>query len=144
MTDFAARSWFTVSESRYSLQFLRANDPFLKTQMTRTRACTTWMMRRPLSRWVTGTTSTRPRPPLSVWFRRNALSSLSYPLTVYFNSTLINGKGRYIDAFGENLTNELAVVNVKAGTRYRMRLISMSCDPVGIHFCRCSYHAETW
>ena len=50
--------------------------------------------------------------------------------SVFFNSTLINGKGRYIDAFGENLTNELAVVNVKKGTRYRMRLVSMSCDPV--------------
>ena len=43
---------------------------------------------------------------------------------------MINGKGRYIDEFGSNLTNELAVINVKKGTRYRMRLVSMSCDPV--------------
>lgn len=49
---------------------------------------------------------------------------------VFFNSTLINGKGRYLDPFGKDLTSELAVVNVKKGTRYRMRLISMSCDPV--------------
>ena len=42
------------------------------------------------------------------------------------DSTLINGKGRY----AADPTAALAVVNVKKGTRYRMRLVSMSCDPV--------------
>jgi iron transport multicopper oxidase len=41
------------------------------------------------------------------------------------DSTLINGKGRY--SGGKN--TELAIVNVKKGTRYRLRLISISCDP---------------
>ncbi|KAJ7164416.1 laccase [Mycena filopes] len=40
-------------------------------------------------------------------------------------STLINGLGRY--AGGP--TSALAVVSVTKGKRYRMRLISMSCDP---------------
>ncbi|KAJ6549616.1 laccase B [Mycena vulgaris] len=42
-----------------------------------------------------------------------------------FNTTLINGLGRY-----ENgpLT-KLAVISVNAGKRYRFRLVSMSCDP---------------
>ena len=66
---------------------------------------------------------------LSDWYH---FASPQAPIIVFFNSTLINGRGRYIDAFGENLTNELAVVNVKKGTRYRMRLVSMSCDPVCI------------
>ncbi|KAJ7913037.1 laccase 2 precursor [Mycena leptocephala] len=42
-----------------------------------------------------------------------------------FNSTLINGLGRYE---GGPLT-PLAVVSVIAGKRYRFRLVSMSCDP---------------
>ncbi|VDB98171.1 unnamed protein product [Peniophora sp. CBMAI 1063] len=42
------------------------------------------------------------------------------------NSTLINGVGRYP---GGPTNNSLAVVNVKSGTRYRFRLISISCDP---------------
>ncbi|KZV71499.1 multicopper oxidase [Peniophora sp. CONT] len=42
------------------------------------------------------------------------------------NSTLINGVGRYP---GGPTNVSLAIVNVKAGTRYRFRLISMSCDP---------------
>lgn len=41
------------------------------------------------------------------------------------NSTLINGLGRY--AGGP--MSELAVINVEQGKRYRMRLVSMSCDP---------------
>ncbi|KAK7042026.1 laccase A [Favolaschia claudopus] len=40
-------------------------------------------------------------------------------------STLINGLGRY--AGGP--TSELAVINVEKDKRYRMRMISMSCDP---------------
>nr|AWC08467.1 laccase B [Peniophora lycii] len=45
------------------------------------------------------------------------------------NSTLINGKGRYSDDFGSDLSAELAVITVNSGSRYRMRLISISCDP---------------
>ncbi|KZV67752.1 multicopper oxidase, partial [Peniophora sp. CONT] len=45
------------------------------------------------------------------------------------NSTLINGLGRYNDPIGSDLTQPLAVVNVVKGTRYRMRLVSISCDP---------------
>ncbi|KAL0573755.1 hypothetical protein V5O48_008198 [Marasmius crinis-equi] len=41
------------------------------------------------------------------------------------NSTLINGLGRSVN----EPTAELAVVNVEKGKRYRMRLISLSCDP---------------
>lgn len=41
------------------------------------------------------------------------------------DSTLINGKGRYPG--GTN--TELAVVDVQEGKRYRLRLISVSCDP---------------
>ncbi|KZV61483.1 multicopper oxidase [Peniophora sp. CONT] len=41
------------------------------------------------------------------------------------SSTLINGKARYSGA----LNIDLAVVGVKKGLRYRMRLISMACDP---------------
>nr|GAT51440.1 laccase [Mycena chlorophos] len=40
-------------------------------------------------------------------------------------STLINGLGRY--AGGP--TSELAVITVTQGQRYRLRLVSMSCDP---------------
>ncbi|TFK70714.1 Cu-oxidase-domain-containing protein [Pluteus cervinus] len=40
------------------------------------------------------------------------------------NSTLINGKGRYKDG----PQTPLAVINVEHGKRYRMRLISISCD----------------
>ncbi|KAI0303035.1 laccase [Russula brevipes] len=42
-----------------------------------------------------------------------------------FNSTLINGLGRW--AGGP--ATELAVVNVQQGKRYRFRLVSISCDP---------------
>ncbi|KZV69061.1 multicopper oxidase [Peniophora sp. CONT] len=40
------------------------------------------------------------------------------------NTTLINGKGRYLDGPDARL----AVVNVEAGKRYRFRLVSISCD----------------
>ncbi|KAF7319803.1 Laccase G [Mycena kentingensis (nom. inval.)] len=42
-------------------------------------------------------------------------------------STLINGLGR----FAGGPTSQLAVVSVTQGKRYRMRLISMACDPTG-------------
>lgn len=41
------------------------------------------------------------------------------------DSTLINGKGR----FPGGPQSELAVVNVKRWKRYRLRVISISCDP---------------
>ncbi|KAH9963707.1 Cupredoxin [Lactifluus volemus] len=47
------------------------------------------------------------------------------PAIAEFNSTLINGKGRYPG--GPNVS--LAVVNVQQGLRYRFRLVSISCDP---------------
>ncbi|KAH9963708.1 multicopper oxidase-domain-containing protein [Lactifluus volemus] len=42
-----------------------------------------------------------------------------------FNSTLINGKGRFVG--GPSVP--LAVVNVTRGLRYRLRIVSISCDP---------------
>ncbi|KAH9979129.1 laccase [Russula compacta] len=51
--------------------------------------------------------------------------SLQAPVAPPFNSTLINGKGRYLG--GPEVP--LAVVNVNFGLRYRLRLISISCDP---------------
>lgn len=41
------------------------------------------------------------------------------------DSTLINGKGRYPG--GPN--SDLAVVTVQQGKRYRLRLVSISCEP---------------
>ncbi|KAI0276838.1 phenol oxidase [Russula aff. rugulosa BPL654] len=51
--------------------------------------------------------------------------STEAPAAPAFNSTLINGKGRYPDG----PTTSLAVVNVEQGKRYRFRLVSISCDP---------------
>ncbi|KAH9959972.1 laccase [Russula dissimulans] len=51
--------------------------------------------------------------------------STEAPLIAVFNSTLINGKGRY--SGGPSVP--LAVVNVLPGSRYRLRLVSISCDP---------------
>ncbi|KAH9057166.1 laccase [Lactarius vividus] len=52
--------------------------------------------------------------------------STSPPAIPAFNSTLINGKGRYV---GGPQNVPLAVVSVTQNIRYRFRLISMSCDP---------------
>nr|AAD30964.1 laccase 1 precursor [Coprinopsis cinerea]AAR01241.1 laccase 1 [Coprinopsis cinerea]DAA04506.1 TPA_exp: laccase 1 [Coprinopsis cinerea okayama7\ len=41
------------------------------------------------------------------------------------DATLINGKGRYVGGPAA----ELSIVNVEQGKKYRMRLISLSCDP---------------
>ncbi|KAJ7202279.1 yellow laccase [Mycena pura] len=49
----------------------------------------------------------------------------SHPLIPVFNSTLINGLGRYA---GGPLS-KLAVISVSHGKRYRFRLVSISCDP---------------
>ncbi|KZT20141.1 multicopper oxidase [Neolentinus lepideus HHB14362 ss-1] len=60
---------------------------------------------------------------ISDW-NHNPTSQLpEFPLTV--NSTLINGKGRYVNGPETNLT----VITVEKGKRYRMRLVSISCDP---------------
>ncbi|KAH9175537.1 laccase 2 precursor [Lactarius sanguifluus] len=60
---------------------------------------------------------------LSDWYH---YLSTSPPAIPAFNSTLINGQGRYV---GGPQDVPLAVVSVKKGTRYRFRLVSMSCDP---------------
>ncbi|RDB27657.1 Laccase-1 [Hypsizygus marmoreus] len=60
---------------------------------------------------------------LADWYHEVALSGGGLPLTAA--STLINGKGRYIDG----PATPLAVVNVKRFKRYRFRIIAMSCDP---------------
>ncbi|KAJ7438109.1 laccase 2 precursor [Mycena galericulata] len=49
----------------------------------------------------------------------------SHPLIPVFNSTLINGLGRYAGGPSSNL----AVISVVKGLRYRFRLVSLSCDP---------------
>ncbi|KAF7290430.1 Laccase I [Mycena chlorophos] len=59
---------------------------------------------------------------LSDWYH---FPSPAHPLITLFNSTLINGLGRYE---GGPLT-ELAVVSVARNVRYRFRLVSMSCNP---------------
>ncbi|EKM79228.1 hypothetical protein AGABI1DRAFT_74090 [Agaricus bisporus var. burnettii JB137-S8] len=60
---------------------------------------------------------------LSEWYHSLAVDLLgTIPMA---DSTLINGKGRYPG--GTN--TELAVVDVQEGKRYRLRLISVSCDP---------------
>ncbi|KAJ7860046.1 laccase [Mycena leptocephala] len=61
---------------------------------------------------------------LADWYHYPATQQ---PLTLpaVFNSTLINGLGRYE---GGPLS-DLAVINVSRGKRYRFRLVSMSCDP---------------
>jgi len=60
---------------------------------------------------------------LADWY--HYLSPLN-PALPAFNSTLINGKGRYPDGPSDI---PLAVVNVVQGKRYRFRLVSISCDP---------------
>ncbi|KAJ7919626.1 laccase [Mycena leptocephala] len=59
---------------------------------------------------------------LSDWYH---YPSPQHPLVPIFNSTLINGLGRYA---GGPLS-KLAVISVVHGKRYRFRLVSMSCDP---------------
>ncbi|KAG1888709.1 laccase [Suillus subluteus] len=61
---------------------------------------------------------------LSDWYHAEA-TVLRYIIGIVADSTLINGLGRY--AGGP--MSDLAVINVEQGKRYRMRLVSMSCDP---------------
>ncbi|KAH9971059.1 laccase [Russula compacta] len=59
---------------------------------------------------------------LADWYH---YSSTEAPLIPDYNSTLINGIGRYNG--GPNVS--LAVVNVVQYRRYRLRLVSVSCEP---------------
>ncbi|PPQ94691.1 hypothetical protein CVT25_009546 [Psilocybe cyanescens] len=59
---------------------------------------------------------------LSDWYEKPAPSAGNFPTP---NATLINGLGR---AF-QGVQSPLAVINVNQSTRYRFRLVSMSCDP---------------
>ncbi|KAK7042868.1 multicopper oxidase/laccase [Favolaschia claudopus] len=59
---------------------------------------------------------------LADWYHDPAHDLGAIPTLI---STLINGLGRY--AGGP--TSQLAVITVTSGTRYRFRLVSLSCDP---------------
>ncbi|KAF7354022.1 Laccase I [Mycena venus] len=59
---------------------------------------------------------------LADWYHFTAPSA---PTPAVFNSTLINGLGRYQNG----PLSDLAVINVSYGKRYRFRLVSISCDP---------------
>jgi iron transport multicopper oxidase len=59
---------------------------------------------------------------LADWFHVPALNA---PIPFLFTTNLINGKGR----FAGGPASDLAVITVVPGSRYRFRLISMSCEP---------------
>ncbi|KAJ7491421.1 laccase [Mycena galericulata] len=59
---------------------------------------------------------------LADWYHYPAPSA---PLIPAANSTLINGLGRYLGG----PASPLSVISVKAGTRYRFRLVQIACDP---------------
>nr|ALE66817.1 laccase A [Antrodiella faginea] len=61
---------------------------------------------------------------LADWYHTLARQEPPGPVTP--DSTLINGLGR---APGQTTPSELAVLTVKRGTRYRIRLINISCEP---------------
>ncbi|KAG1763502.1 laccase [Suillus placidus] len=61
---------------------------------------------------------------LADWYHAKA-TVLRYVIGNIASSTLVNGLGRY--AGGP--MSDLSVISVEQGKRYRMRLISMSCDP---------------
>ena len=50
-----------------------------------------------------------------------------HPDSTGADATLINGKGRTTSTDGADA--ELTVFNVTQGSRYRFRLVSLSCDP---------------
>ncbi|KAG7095341.1 hypothetical protein E1B28_006102 [Marasmius oreades] len=62
---------------------------------------------------------------LADWYHETSKSLIAQPGQKLADSTLINGLGRWAN----QTTTPLAVVNVQKGKRYRMRLISFSCDP---------------
>ncbi|KAK0430041.1 laccase lcc5 [Armillaria borealis] len=57
---------------------------------------------------------------LSDWYHTPA-KQLGFPAP---DATLINGVGRW----SEDLSHDLAIVNVEQGTRYRIRMINVGCD----------------
>ncbi|KIM73303.1 laccase [Piloderma croceum F 1598] len=59
---------------------------------------------------------------LSDWYHIPAPSEIQFPT---FDSTLINGAGRYVGGPSTELTS----ITVKRGKRYRFRLVSISCEP---------------
>ncbi|KAF7302234.1 Multicopper oxidase/laccase [Mycena indigotica] len=59
---------------------------------------------------------------LADWFHE---SSRTAPFPLFYTTNTINGKGR----FTGGPAADLAVISVKRGSRYRFRLISMSCEP---------------
>ncbi|KAK0457183.1 laccase [Desarmillaria tabescens] len=62
---------------------------------------------------------------LSDWYHIPTPELLKQPGQKRFNSTLINGSGR----FYQDPTSALTVITVEPTKRYRLRIISMSCDP---------------
>ncbi|KAL0062848.1 hypothetical protein AAF712_010304 [Marasmius tenuissimus] len=62
---------------------------------------------------------------LSDWYHNTSTFLIDLPGPKIADSTLINGLGRWSD----QPDGQLAVVNVEQGKRYRMRLVSLSCDP---------------
>ncbi|ESK85706.1 laccase [Moniliophthora roreri MCA 2997] len=63
---------------------------------------------------------------LADWYHSTGPAIVATQAPPIADSTLINGLGRWPQG---NLTSPLAVVNVVKGKRYRMRLISIACDP---------------
>ncbi|KAH9007563.1 laccase [Lactarius hengduanensis] len=63
---------------------------------------------------------------LADWY--HIMSPVAPPNGLLFNSTLINGKGRYLNGPSAP-PPPLAVVHVNREKRYRLRLVSISCDP---------------
>ncbi|KAK7032591.1 hypothetical protein VNI00_012854 [Paramarasmius palmivorus] len=66
---------------------------------------------------------------LADWYHRPAPNVVASQISQgppSSDSTLINGLGRW--RLG-NETSPLAIINVEQGKRYRMRLVSLSCDP---------------
>ncbi|KAL0573067.1 hypothetical protein V5O48_008893 [Marasmius crinis-equi] len=62
---------------------------------------------------------------LSDWYRMSPQPYKPFNSELTSNSTLINGLGRYKGG----PKSPLAVLNVEQGKRYRLRFISMACDP---------------
>ncbi|KAH9963713.1 Cupredoxin [Lactifluus volemus] len=62
---------------------------------------------------------------LGDWYHNSSPAASKASQVPQFDSTLINGKGRYIG--GPSVP--LAVVNVIRNRRYRLRIVSISCDP---------------
>ncbi|KAL0069278.1 hypothetical protein AAF712_003643 [Marasmius tenuissimus] len=62
---------------------------------------------------------------LSDWYHNTSTFLIQQPGPKIADSTLINGLGRW----SNQPNGQLAVVNVEKGKRYRMRLVSLSCDP---------------